>query len=36
VAMVGAVALVRKKVPSEETGPPPPPPGKIGREVPPF
>ena len=36
VAMVGAVAMVRKHVPVEEVGPPPPPPGKIGREVPPY
>jgi len=36
VAMVGAIAVSRKQVPAEETGPAPPAPGVIGREVPPF
>jgi NADH-quinone oxidoreductase subunit J len=36
VALVGAIAVSRKQVPVEETGPPPPPPGEIGRQVPPF
>ena len=36
VAMVGAIAISRKRVPVEAGGPTPPEPGTIGREVPPF
>ena len=36
VAMIGAIAMARKRVPLEEVGPPPPPLGQIGRQVPPF
>jgi NADH-quinone oxidoreductase subunit J len=36
VAMVGAIAVSRKRVPAERVGPQPPPPGEIGRTVPPF
>ncbi|MCB9851253.1 MAG: NADH-quinone oxidoreductase subunit J [Phycisphaerales bacterium] len=36
VAMVGAIAVSRKRIPADEHGPPPPPPGEIGRTVPPF
>jgi NADH-quinone oxidoreductase subunit J len=36
VAMVGAIAISRKRIPADEGGPPPPAPGTIGREVPPF
>jgi NADH-quinone oxidoreductase subunit J len=36
VAMIGAIAIARKRVPLEEPGPPPPPLGEIGRHVPPF
>ncbi len=36
VAMVGAIAISRKRIPVEKGGPPPPTPGTIGREVPPF
>ncbi len=36
IAMIGAIAVSRKQVPTDETIPAAPPPGKIGREVPPF
>lgn len=36
VAMVGAIALAKKRIPVHETGPPAPTPGSIGRSVPPF
>jgi len=36
VAMVGAIAIARKKVPADYESPPPPPVGQIGREAPPF
>jgi hypothetical protein len=36
VAMVGAIAIAKKRIPVYESGPPAPPPGSIGRTVPPF
>lgn len=36
VAMIGAIAVSRKRVPTDEPVTPAPPPGTIGREVPPF
>ena len=36
VAMVGAVALSRKRIPIEGVSPPAPEPGEIGRKVPPY
>jgi len=36
IAMVGAIAVSRKRIPTEETQPPRRPPGEIGREVAPF
>ena len=36
VAMVGAIAVSKKRVPTDEHAPPPRPPGEIGREVAPF
>ncbi|HEY3242814.1 MAG TPA: NADH-quinone oxidoreductase subunit J [Phycisphaerae bacterium] len=36
VAMIGAIALARKRVPADEYFPPPPEPGVIGRQVAPF
>lgn len=36
VAMVGAIAIAKKRIPVQEIGPPAPAPGSIGRAVPPF
>ena len=36
VAMVGAIAMARKRVPRDVPATPGPPPGRIGKEVPPF
>ena len=36
VAMIGAIAIARKRVPAEDTGDEPTPLGQVGREAPPF
>ena len=36
VAMIGAIAIARKRVPTERSGPLPSPIGQVGRRVPPY